>query len=763
VLPTIVLNRWTMGEILPEDNALSSSFRKDETYATVGECFDQADLRTEKQLRRRAKFTLITGQVKASLSMCPEFFGISPCASTKETISAAEDYAAIGDELTNVLQPNCDKMAAEQILNGIAGLNETLNGKFGELNKSLIGMETRLGQTMRDVLLPTHKLASETLAKVDKSMQESRDSEHRLARGIHEVKETTDAILLRLEKLHQGVKRNHLELLQNRYSTNMLEFWKVVAKMSGAESNIIFALSQFNRHQAALSVVGVTEGELQSWLEIFELRREQSEYSLRASWTTIRDGLALVASLVDSDFLHLHYELTFKHSLHNHLNQLQNCAGLNNDNFVSQLHHLVRVEALGTDSFLLSLTSMVTKAVGISSLISGSFPTDVAMVTDLDESLMAIAESLEQYKSRATTDANSFTDLLQSELPSYCAPDPGCIIEAAKMFPNLEGGLLDLGGVSVGFWSDDRLEEYSCKAHPPIQPANNIPDILGMGPKNCPLGWHPYIIRVQCPPGYVVPSRWFVPEGNEGLLENGQLNMTCKFFTADHGYDPTVGGELPTVWWWEVAGKTSERLENFDQYGPFGCTYTGSPWARQVAYVSERLVDQKQNLFDGADLWASIISGMQAASEEFHSEAVRRQHELVSHGKVASQSTTTHHEWVASNALDGNYNPFPNGSSCTHTVSGVAGWWRVDLGRIYSIAAVRITARGDRWGKRLLINPNVTVTGGPQDVSKIYEGMVPQGKNAGVVLFDPVVIGSSVVISVNGILSMCEVEVIARK
>lgn len=63
---------------------------------------------------------------------------------------------------------------------------------------------------------------------------------------------------------------------------------------------------------------------------------------------------------------------------------------------------------------------------------------------------------------------------------------------------------------------------------------------------------------------------------------------------------------------------------------------------------------------------------------------------------TAAESSTTFLNYVASRAVDGNFDQ--NHTSCTHTdvsPSIKEAWIRVDLGRVYSLKSVKFWYRGD--------------------------------------------------------------------
>ncbi|ROL52948.1 Fucolectin-1 [Anabarilius grahami] len=67
----------------------------------------------------------------------------------------------------------------------------------------------------------------------------------------------------------------------------------------------------------------------------------------------------------------------------------------------------------------------------------------------------------------------------------------------------------------------------------------------------------------------------------------------------------------------------------------------------------------------------------------------------------AVQSSTAHPQGVAQHAVDGNRDSDYGKGSCTHTNVEFNPWWRVDLGKVYSISNVTITNREDCCKERL--------------------------------------------------------------
>lgn len=741
--------RSLMSKFIPEDNAFSDNFEAHPGYTDVTKCYQEADARRVKQLRRKADLKRTTSHIKSALEYCPDMLGVNPCGSAEQELEGVEDFMEIGDELANVLQPNCDQLAAEQTLGAISNLSDSMDKQFGQLSSSIDGMS----QKMEDLILPVLDMATRTLSRVEDSIQTTRDSEHRLAKRIQAVQETTEAILLRLDRLHQDVSRNHLELLQNRYSAHILTLRELEAKVSGAESDMTFAWSQLKSHKAALLKVRVEQREIESWLAFLKLRTEQVESSLRAGWTTVRDSLVMLASLIESDFLQLHYDLSFRHHLHSQLVQLPNCLDLKGDTFMSDLLNTVKVQTLGADPLLLSIVTVVMKGVGISSMMSVAFPTDTAILPALDASVMAVAEALQDFKSQTATVAPDIADLLRSELPAICPMEPGCVTAASKAFPDLVDGWFDLGSGSVAVWLEDKLREFTCNSHPAVLPAGNLPDDRCNG--DFQIQRH-----VDCPVGYNVPSRFFDGEPRR----DGHLDMSCIEVWA--GHNPAQNEDWFDYHWEITKGTEVINLPTWsldfsqNQFGPFGCEYAGNPWDRLLRYRSERSIDQDHDLFDGVDSWARIIDGVTHTSQEFHWMAVSEQYEIVSLGKSAVQSTT----WggrAASFAVDGHYSNV-DVEKCSHTNNTDHSWWRVDLGRIYLIAAVSMT--NSLSNSERLHNPRVHILGSEQAVSKPFVGTVDTEKNGGTVFFDPPVYGSAVHIVLDGdYLALCEVQVVARK
>ena len=79
--------------------------------------------------------------------------------------------------------------------------------------------------------------------------------------------------------------------------------------------------------------------------------------------------------------------------------------------------------------------------------------------------------------------------------------------------------------------------------------------------------------------------------------------------------------------------------------------------------------------------------------------------------KNATQSSTFSDRgitFIANKAVDGNIAPdLYRGKTCSHTEDEDKPWWKVDFGKIYSIAGVEITNRVDCCAERL---KNFTVT-----------------------------------------------------
>ena len=50
--------------------------------------------------------------------------------------------------------------------------------------------------------------------------------------------------------------------------------------------------------------------------------------------------------------------------------------------------------------------------------------------------------------------------------------------------------------------------------------------------------------------------------------------------------------------------------------------------------------------------------------------------------------------------MDGNSETDFNGGSCTHTLTTVNPWWRVDLGKIEPVSEVYIVNQEEHWGYR---------------------------------------------------------------
>ena len=70
-------------------------------------------------------------------------------------------------------------------------------------------------------------------------------------------------------------------------------------------------------------------------------------------------------------------------------------------------------------------------------------------------------------------------------------------------------------------------------------------------------------------------------------------------------------------------------------------------------------------------------------------------------GKSTLQSSTAY-GGLASRAVDGKSDPiYYRGHTCTCTNHQAKPWWRVDLGKVDTVASVKITNRGDCCGNRL--------------------------------------------------------------
>ncbi|XP_052694976.1 fucolectin-1-like [Crassostrea angulata] len=82
-------------------------------------------------------------------------------------------------------------------------------------------------------------------------------------------------------------------------------------------------------------------------------------------------------------------------------------------------------------------------------------------------------------------------------------------------------------------------------------------------------------------------------------------------------------------------------------------------------------------------------------------------------GKPATQSTT-HTEYIATYAVDGNRGTNVGVDKCAHTRGGDRNpWWSVDLQAVYTITSVRILNRGiDQYGDMSFRLQDVTVTVG---------------------------------------------------
>ncbi|XP_005170187.1 uncharacterized protein isoform X1 [Danio rerio] len=133
-------------------------------------------------------------------------------------------------------------------------------------------------------------------------------------------------------------------------------------------------------------------------------------------------------------------------------------------------------------------------------------------------------------------------------------------------------------------------------------------------------------------------------------------------------------------------------------------------------------------------------------------------------GAAAIQSSTWPHDGDAGNAVDGSTESEYQEGSCSHTLGETNPWWRVDLGRVFSIRRVSITNRGDcceerlngaeiRIGNSLENNGNsnhlvATVEHIPAGNTETFEFQPVQGRFLNIVL--P---------GVNVYLTLCEVQV----
>ncbi|XP_065051247.1 uncharacterized protein LOC135680930 isoform X2 [Rhopilema esculentum] len=136
-------------------------------------------------------------------------------------------------------------------------------------------------------------------------------------------------------------------------------------------------------------------------------------------------------------------------------------------------------------------------------------------------------------------------------------------------------------------------------------------------------------------------------------------------------------------------------------------------------------------------------------------------------GKPTAQSST-YPGGQPSKAVDGNKNPNWNGRSCTHTQLQQGAWWRVDLGKQYSVGKVTLTNRGDAAWTRL---SNFDVRVGNVDkkpkanrLCDRVRGTMQKGETRDILCVQPVR-GHLVFVVLNGrsFLTLCEVDVMAIK
>ncbi|XP_051530650.1 fucolectin-like [Myxocyprinus asiaticus] len=138
-------------------------------------------------------------------------------------------------------------------------------------------------------------------------------------------------------------------------------------------------------------------------------------------------------------------------------------------------------------------------------------------------------------------------------------------------------------------------------------------------------------------------------------------------------------------------------------------------------------------------------------------------------GQNAVQSSTFEDHATAGKATDGNKESVYKKFSCTHTTYEQNPWWSVDLKHVYKVTKVTITNHGDCCEER--INDAQIRVGN----NRISNGNINQNQLAEVILSMPLEatetytfrpIGGQyvdIVLPWQGILTLCEVEVFAKK
>jgi hypothetical protein len=140
----------------------------------------------------------------------------------------------------------------------------------------------------------------------------------------------------------------------------------------------------------------------------------------------------------------------------------------------------------------------------------------------------------------------------------------------------------------------------------------------------------------------------------------------------------------------------------------------------------------------------------------------RQASDLISKGKSATQSSEYNPSpGRATNAVDGQTNQDYFASSCTHTELQVNPWWKVDLGSIHKIYAVKVWNRADCCGERLTSLKVQTSLNNLSfyDVDELKEA----GTNGGVYTFPKTFVGRYVRLVLSkptaDYLTLCEVEI----
>ena len=122
----------------------------------------------------------------------------------------------------------------------------------------------------------------------------------------------------------------------------------------------------------------------------------------------------------------------------------------------------------------------------------------------------------------------------------------------------------------------------------------------------------------------------------------------------------------------------------------------------------------------------------------------------------ASQSTTNH-DGVASRAIDGNTNGNFSGNSVTHTAQNTEAWWQVRLSQTTDINQVVIHNRTDNCCTSRLSDYTVAVLNDNGNV--IWSQYFPNAPTSSSTI-NVNQTGRTVRVSLNGTLSLAEVEVL---